>query len=431
LLVGEEANAERFREFPGTPRALNCTFEIPDRFVRLIDPAERGRIARLHPIKRFDALLELYSRKIEGLFIDGAPSTVIVALPEEEAEFRVLNPQLSQREREALEYLQQQELELQTSLFAPDPDELKRLAELRPQSEELLYRRFYRALKARLMQKRNAVPIQVIREHTYRNEKATQSPATRAWNLSVSLFYKAGYVPWKPKDLPENFCFIGLSFHHLKRQGSDLMYASVAQAFSTSVLPFVLRGAVIGRDQLRRRQPYLTEAQSADLITRLVAAYKDFAGVSPDRVVVHKTSRYQKEEIAGFARAKELVPAMDLIWLGQTGFRLVKKGTDEVWRGTLVDVNETDHYLFTTGFVPWWREYPGPHIPAPLQFGCPHTTDLAQRAREILALTKMNWNNSDGLARYPVTISFARRVGMIMTELADEPSPNPSYRFYM
>lgn len=171
------------------------------------------------------------------------------------------------------------------------------------------------------------------------------------------------------------------------------------------MLPFVLRGALIGRDQLRRRQPYLTEAQSSDLVTRLVTAYQDLAGVTPDRLVIHKTSRYQREEIAGFSRARELVPAMDLIWLGQTGFRLVKKGTDEVWRGTLVDVNETDHYLFTTGFVPWWWKYPGPHIPAPLQFGCPHETDLAQRAREILALTKMNWNSSDGLERYPVTIS--------------------------
>ena len=139
------------------------------------------------------------------------------------------------------------------------------------------------------------------------------------------------------------------------------MYASVAQAFSTTVLPFVLRGALIGRDQLRRRQSYLTEEQSADLVTRLVTADQDLPGVALDR-----------EEIAGFSCARELVPAMYLICLGQTGFRLVKKGTDEVWRGTLVDVNETDHYLFTTGFVPWRREYPGPHIPAPLQFGCPH-----------------------------------------------------------
>lgn len=431
LLVGEEGNAERFREFPGTPRTFNCTYDIPDRFVRTIDPGERMRIMSHHPAKRFDSLLDLYCRRVESLFMDGGPTTVIVAFPEEEAEMRVMNPQLSQREREALEHLQLKEDERQSSLFAPDPDELKRIAELKPQADELLYRRFYRALKARLMQKSNAVPIQVVREHTYREENATQSAATRAWNLSVSLFYKTGYVPWKPKKLQDNYCFIGISFHHLKRQGGDVMYASVAQAFSTTVLPFVLRGAVLGSDQIRNRQPYLTESQSADLVTRLVQTYEDLAGVRPDRVIIHKTSRYQQEEMAGFGRVRDLVPAMDLIWLGQTGFRLVKKGTEEVWRGTLVSVNDAEHYLFTTGYVPWWREYPGPHIPSPMQFGSAYPTDLKERAREILALTKMNWNSSDGLSRYPVTISFARRVGSIMTELADDPRPNPSYRFYM
>lgn len=431
LLIGDEANAERFREFPGSTRAFNCIFDIQDQFVRTIEPGEYERIARLHPAMRFEAMLDLYVRKTESLFGDVGPDVIVVSLAEEEAELRVINPHLSAREREALEHLQKEEEEIQSSLFAPDPDELKRLADLKPQADELLFRSFYRALKARLMQRPNAVPIQIVREHTYREEKASQSPATRAWNLGVSLFYKAGNVPWKPRDLPENYCFVGLSFHHLKRQGGDVIYASVAQAFSTTVLPFVLRGATLARNQVRNRQPYLTEEQSAELIRRVIQAYEDHAGVRPDRVIVHKTSRYQEEELKGFEAARELVPAMDLIWFSQTGFRLVKKGHEEPWRGTIVDVNNTDHFLFTTGFVPWWREYPGPHIPSPLQFGGPGSPDLKQRAHEILALTKMNWNSSDGLSRFPVTISFARRVGAIMTELADDPNPNPSYRFYM
>jgi hypothetical protein len=249
--------------------------------------------------------------------------------------------------------------------------------------------------------------------------------------LGVSLFYKAGNIPWKPVGLPENFCFVGISFHYLKRQAGDLVYASVAQAFSSTVQPFVLKGASIPQNQVRYRQPYLTEAQASDMIHRVIEAYETHAGVKPDRLVIHKTSRYQDEEALGFKAALQTVPAIDLIWLAQTGFRLVKKGAEEVWRGTLVEVDKRHHYLFTTGFVPWWKEYPGPHIPAPIQFGSVDETDLHSRAREILALTKMNWNSSDGLARYPVTISFARRVGMVMTEIADDPDPNSSYRFYM
>jgi hypothetical protein len=40
-------------------------------------------------------------------------------------------------------------------------------------------------------------------------------------------------------------------------------------------------------------------------------------------------------------------------------------------------------------------------------------------AREILALTKMNWNSTEGLGRYPITISFAKKVGLLMRELSD------------
>ena len=38
--------------------------------------------------------------------------------------------------------------------------------------------------------------------------------------------------------------------------------------------------------------------------------------------------------------------------LRQTPFRLVRKGTEEPWRGTLCQI-ENETYLFTSGYVPW------------------------------------------------------------------------------
>jgi hypothetical protein len=102
----------------------------------------------------------------------------------------------------------------------------------------------------------------------------------------------------------------------------------------------------------------------------------------------------------------------------------------EPWHGTLCSVGD-ERCLFTSGYVPWWNEYPGPHIPTPIEIGAAGETDMRQRAFEILALSKMNWNNTEGISRYPVTLSFAKRVGQLMTELPDNYVPNPSYRFYM
>lgn len=42
----------------------------------------------------------------------------------------------------------------------------------------------------------------------------------------------------------------------------------------------------------------------------------------------------------------------------------------------------------------------------------------------------MNWNSSEGIGRHLITISFARKVGMLMTEMSDNQVPNPSYRFH-
>jgi hypothetical protein len=120
----------------------------------------------------------------------------------------------------------------------------------------------------------------------------------------------------------------------------------------------------------------------------------------------------------------------DLIWIRSTPFRLIRKGTQEPWRGTLCTIG-ADTYLFTSGYVPWWNEYPGPHIPAPIQLGSAGETDIRQRAHEILALSKMNWNNTEGISRYPITLSFAKRVGQLMNELPENQAPNPSYRFHM
>jgi hypothetical protein len=433
MAIAREKSARRYPNWPGAQQALGVTFIIEDRFVRPVDD-ERINLAlhRPSPADTFDELLELFDAKIQGFFGDARPDCIVVCLPEDLADMRISNPKLSVREREALERLQQEEEQEQMSLFQPSPEELKAAAELRTQAEDLLFRTFYRALKARIMTHQNPVPVQVMRRDTFlRPDDEGQSNATRAWNLATSIFYKSGHEPWRPADLPNNTCFIGVSFHHLKRREGDVVYASVAQAFSNEIEPFALKGSLVPHDQRIDRQPYLKEAQAASLMTDVIDKYEALAGMLPTRVVVHKTSTYQSEEEKGFRSASQArVPACDLVWMRSTAFRLIRKGMQEPWRGTLCTIG-AESYLFTSGYISWWDEYPGPHIPAPLEIGSCGSTDIRERARELLALTKMNWNSSEGLGRYPITISFARKVGMLMTELSDNQIPNPSYRFYM
>src|SRR5262249_9801370 len=157
-------------------------------------------------------------------------------------------------------------------------------------------------------------------------------------------------------------------------------------------------------------QPYLRRPEARILAERLIQEYETQTGSKPSRVVLHKTSRFQIEEEEGFRQALlSEVPACELISIGPTGFRLLRKGMIEPFRGTLCTAG-ADNFLFTSGYVPWWRESPGPHIPAPLQISSSGKTDIAERAAEILTLTKMNWNSADGVASLPITLSFAQKV---------------------
>jgi hypothetical protein len=190
-----------------------------------------------------------------------------------------------------------------------------------------------------------AVPIQILRRDTIdRPDDKGQSYATRVWNIATSIYYKARGIPWRPTDLPRNVCFVGISFHHMKKRSGHLVYASVAQAYSTDVQPFALKGANIEHDQRRDRQLYLNESQAKSLLDDVLFQYGERAGVMPDRVVIHKTTTYQPEELAGFkAAAKDRVAVVDYVWKRSTAFRMVRKGLEEPWRGTLCTLKDQSY----------------------------------------------------------------------------------------
>lgn len=433
FLPAFEGNSSRFRDWPGLQQALNCEFVVEDRFVRTLEPSYYNTLFKDALTGRtFNELVELFDGRISSLFGDDSPDCIVVCVKPELGDLRVANPGLTPEERRALEVLRAEEESDQLALFQPSPDEQKAAEALFTMADDLLFRTFYRALKARAMMHEEAVPIQFLRRDTIdRPDDKGQSYATRSWNISTSIYFKARGIPWRPTDLPRNVCFVGISFHHMKKRSGHLVYASVAQAYSTDIEPFALKGANVDHEQRRERQPYLSTEQARDLLKDVLTQYVDRAGVMPDRIVIHKTTTYQPEEVAGFRdAAKNQVSALDLIWMRSTAFRMVRKGLEEPWRGTLCSLKDQS-YLYTGGYIPWWNEYPGIHIPAPLEIGSAQQTDMKERSKEILTLTKMNWNSSDGISRLPITVLFARRVGELMCELSDNATPKASYRFYI
>jgi argonaute-like protein implicated in RNA metabolism and viral defense len=84
--------------------------------------------------------------------------------------------------------------------------------------------------------------------------------------------------------------------------------------------------------------------------------------------------------------------------------------------------------------VKYFETYPGQYIPQPIEIRIAENDESpVVICEEILALTKMNWNNTQFDGKYPITVGCARKVGQIMKYLdrKTDPEPQTRYSFYM
>jgi len=291
---------------------------------------------------------------------------------------------------------------------------------------------FRRALKAKAMQCNT--PIQIIREYVLQDSKKSQDMATKAWNLCTALYYKGlQTIPWK-LDIDETrpkVCYVGIGFY--RSRDKQTIQTSLAQIFNENGKGVILRGTPVIEDKIDRK-PHLTYEQSFSLLKDALNKYRFATGIMPGRLVLHKTSKYYEDELDGFEKVmQELgVTEYDIVTVMETELRFFRNNLYPPVRGSLFTLSEDRYVLYTRGSVHKYQTYPGMYIPAPLEIRIVKNVSSHKTiCREILGLTKMNWNNTQFDNKYPITIGCARRVGEIMKYLGDKEVPKESYAFYM
>ena len=127
-----------------------------------------------------------------------------------------------------------------------------------------------------------------------------------------------------------------------------------------------------------------------------------------------------------------MIPQTDFVAFGSRDLQFYRRGDYPALRGTYVKFSDADLLLYTSGYVPYLRTYPGARVPRPLEV-LEHFGDSSWDVvlKEILALTKMNWNTADFSGREPITLAFSRRVGQVLAEISPGAKVLPEYRFYM
>lgn len=302
------------------------------------------------------------------------------------------------------------------------------------QPDDIYEVNFRRLLKARTMHL--GKPLQLIQQRNLQeNPRGRQDDATRAWNFSTALYYKANQatVPWK---LISNVnrpavCYVGIGFY--RSRDRQTLNTSLAQVFDELGNSVIMRGTPVDIDKYDRH-PYLSAEQAEQLLSQALNEYEIALDTSPGRVVLHKSSNYHEAELDGFRTAAKAmrVNTVDFVTIQDTEMRLLRHGSYPPYRGTHIELDHDSHLLYTRGFVPYYETYTGKYIPHPLEIRIAEADESPDNiCNEILSLTKMNWNNTQFDGKYPITLECARRVGQIMKYLDDNERPQISYSFYM
>lgn len=297
---------------------------------------------------------------------------------------------------------------------------------------------FHNQLKARLLD--TGQVLQVVRETTLTpgefeegTRRSLQDPASVAWNLATTSFYKAGGRPWRVADVREGVCYVGLVFKHIESAKGRDNACCGAQMFLNSGDGIVFKGAVGPWYSETDQSFHLSRAKAAELMSMVIASYEDIHGRPPDELFIHGKTWFEKDEWVGF---QSTVPAQTrLVGIRirrQNELKLFRYGSRPVLRGTAILVSERRAYLWTTGFTPRLNTYPGREVPNPLTVDIVNgEADIRQVLRDLMALTKLNFNNagfSDGL---PVTLRFADLTGEILTAGPTNVAAPLPFRFYI
>tara|TARA_Y100000114_G_scaffold156111_1_gene182134 strand:- start:22784 stop:24340 length:1557 start_codon:yes stop_codon:yes gene_type:complete len=298
---------------------------------------------------------------------------------------------------------------------------------------------FRRQLKARVM--RHNIPVQIIKESTLRitdqvryGEPGVNPLSDRLWNFSTAIFYKCGLKPWKTPWAREGVCYVGVAYKKTGSKGGSACCA--AQMFLDSGDGLVFVGDFGPWYSEKDKEFHLNKNAARKMLKGLIKTYQEQDGRPLKEIFLHARSGINQEEYKGFLSAcPEGVKLVAIrVRKDRFGPRLFRygdhnnvayRGKHPVLRGTFWKRYKNYGLLFTSGFKPRVGSYDGWEIPVPISITIQHgEADIVQVARDILGLTKLNYNSCQLGESEPITVKYSDQIGEI---LLANPEVTPEY----
>lgn len=284
---------------------------------------------------------------------------------------------------------------------------------------------FHNQLKAKLLKER--IIIQIVREDTiayeeiYNDELKIQRErifdSAKAWNLSNTLCYKLGGLPWKLGDIRKEVCYIGLVYKKTEDNLNSKYACCAAQMFLDSGDGMVFKGNIGQWYNPTTNEYHISKEAAKDLLLKALEAFSSVNKNHPKQIFIHSKTFFNDEEWSGFCEAVNGISDVIGVRIRHDNiFKLYREESYPIPRGATLKIDEKNAFLWTKGFIPRIQTVMGLETPNPLKIEIIRGEEnIIQVCKDILALSKLNYNScifSDGT---PVTLRFADAIGNILT----------------
>lgn len=319
------------------------------------------------------------------------------------------------------------------------PNQLSKMRELK---NENVYFDLHDSLKIYCAGK--GIVTQIIEE---RSVHTKNDMAKIMWGLSTAIYAKAIGKLWKPRITRYDTAYIGLSYVQ-SIKNDEKISIGCSQLFDSEGNGMELYLRPLKDPQIIQRNPYMRSGDACRLMNNLKRIYDESVPLHKlNRIVIHKTTHFTKEEMEGITKGLAGVDNIELLQIQEfSAWRAIRFQNDiatpfPIQRGTVIPLDKDTFLIWTHGSVQhdelagkklnYYKN--GRGIPAPLLvkrfMGKSSALELVN---EILMLTKMNWNSGDGLYKIlPVTLDFAKALSRVAKQdlvIYDRPY---DFRYFM
>lgn len=291
------------------------------------------------------------------------------------------------------------------------------------------------------------ISTQLIREDTLHDNLKCQI----YWWLSLSFYVKDLRTPWILNNQEKNTAYAGIGYSITKIKDSPEIVIGCSHIYDSNGQGLKYRLSKVDDYYLdKQNNPYLSYNDAFQFGVSIRELFYQSLDKLPDRVVIHKRTRFTDDEINGLKDSlnKAGIKRIDLIeinydhdarFLAMT-VKNKKLQIDNypISRGTCIVTNKFNALLWTHGIVPSvrrpnWRYYLGGRsIPAPIRITKHYgDSNISTIATEILALTKMNWNSLDLYSKLPSTIDSSNQIARIGKLLSRFEGKTYDYRLFI